>query len=61
MSKPFQVLAGKYEAGYSDDENIKYSDELNTLDDALTAYSQVNDYPWARIEYRGWKIEGRKA
>lgn len=50
----FTVLAGKY-----DDlgANYKYCESFATLDEALAAYDKVNDYPWARIEYKGRALQ----
>lgn len=47
---PFTVLAGKFDGG---ERNIKYSESFATLDEALTAYDRVADYPWHEIEYKG--------
>lgn len=46
----FCVLAGKY-----DDlgANCKYSANFTTLDEAISAYDKVKDYPWAEIQYKG--------
>lgn len=50
----FAVLAGEY-----DDlgANYKYSANFNTLDEAITAYDKVKDYPWAEIEYKGRTLQ----
>ena len=50
----FAVLAGKY-----DDlgANCKYSANFNPLDEAITAYDKVKDYPWAEISYKGRTLQ----
>ena len=50
----FMVLAGKY-----DDlgANCKYSANFTTLDEAISAYDKVKDYPWAEIEYKGRALQ----
>lgn len=51
----FTVLAGKYE-GY-DCRCYKYCEDFATLDEAISAYDKVKDYPWAEIEYKGRTLE----
>lgn len=46
----FTVAAGKYD-GY--DRNCKYCEDFTTLDEAISAYDKVKDYPWAEIQYKG--------
>lgn len=46
----FSVIAGKYDG---QDKNCKYSDEFETLDQAIAAYDTVSSYPWAHIVYQG--------
>ena len=48
------MLAGKY-----DDfgHNCKYIANFNTLDEAISAYDKVKDYPWAEIEYKGRTLQ----
>ncbi|MBM5036762.1 hypothetical protein HYO05_21725 [Vibrio parahaemolyticus] len=46
----FGVIAGKYD---DNEPNYKYSDEFDTLDEAIAAYDKVSSYPWAYIEYKG--------
>ena len=50
----FTVLAGKY-----DDlgTNCKYSATFATLDEAISAYDKVKDYPWAEISYKGRELQ----
>ncbi|MBU2968715.1 hypothetical protein KO527_05055 [Pseudoalteromonas sp. C2R02] len=50
----FSVIAGKY-----DDQqmNCKYSDEFETLDEAIEAYGEVDSYPWAYIQYKNRTLE----
>jgi hypothetical protein len=50
----FSVRAGKY-----DDQqmNCKYSDEFETLDEAIKAYDNVDSYPWAYIQYKNRTLE----
>ena len=50
----FKVLAGKY-----DDfgHNCKYSATFTTLDEAIAAYDNVKDYPWAEISYKGRALQ----
>ena len=50
----FTVLAGKY-----DDlgTNCKYSATFATLDEAISAYDKVKDYPWAEISYKGRALQ----
>lgn len=50
----FTVLAGKYD-GY--DRNCKYCEDFATLDEAISAYDKVKDYPWATIEYKGRMLQ----
>lgn len=50
----FMVLAGKYD-DFGD--NCKYCESFDTLDEAISAYDKVNDYPWARIEYKGRMLQ----
>lgn len=45
----FTVLAGKYDDFGA---NCKYSATFTTLDEAISAYDKVREYPWARIEYK---------
>lgn len=47
---PFTVLAGKYDGN---ERNIKYVESFATLDGAIVALREVNDYPWYEIEYKG--------
>lgn len=55
--KEFTVIAGKYERGYSDDENIKYTSELMTLDAAIEKANEYMTYPLCFIEYRGSRLK----
>ena len=55
--KEFSVIAGKYEQGYSDDENIKYSSELMTLDDAINKSKEFITYGFVFIEYHGEPLQ----
>lgn len=50
----FMVLAGEY-----DDlgANCKYSATFTTLDEAISAYDKVKDYPWAKISYKGRELQ----
>jgi len=50
----FMVLAGKYD---DFDRNCKYIANFNTLDEAISAYDKVKDYPWAEIEYKGRTLQ----
>ena len=50
----FAVLAGKYDGH---ERNYKYSANFNTLDEAISAYDKVKDYPWAEIEYKGRTLQ----
>lgn len=52
----FTVAAGKYE-GYYRDRICRYCEEFTTLDEAISAYDKVKDYPWARIEYKGRMLQ----
>ncbi len=54
--KEFTVIAGRYESGYSDDENIKYSSELMTLDDAIEKSKEFITYHFCFIEYHGERL-----
>lgn len=49
----FTVLAGRYE-DYDGcyDRNYKYCEDFTTLDEAISAYDKVKDYPWVEIEYK---------
>ena len=44
----FTVLAGKYDG---DEVNYKYIDDFETLDEAISAWLKVSDYPIHEIEY----------
>ena len=46
----FTVLAGNYD-GY--ERNCKYSDNFDSLDEAIEALDAVAKYPWSYIEYKG--------
>jgi len=50
----FSVIAGKYDG---DDLNCKYSDDFDSLDDAIAAFDKVKGYPWAFIQYKGRVLE----
>lgn len=54
--KEFTVIAGKYESGYSDDENIKFTSELMTLDAAIEKAKEYMHYPFCFIEYRDTRL-----
>jgi len=56
-SKDFTVIAGKYERGYSDDENIKYISEPMTLDDAIEKAKEYMNYPFCFIEYNDHRLQ----
>ena len=55
--KEFTVIAGKYESGYGDDENIKYTSDLMTLDAAIEKATEYIHYPFCFIEYRGTRLQ----
>lgn len=55
--KEFTVIAGKYEKGYSDDENIKYISELMTLDAAIIKAKEYIASPFCFIEYRSARLQ----
>ena len=46
-ARVFHVVAGKYDG---DEENCKFSDTRDTLEEAEALLLTVNDYPWSRIE-----------
>ena len=50
----FKVLAGKYDGH---ERNCKYIANFNTLDEAISDYDKVKDYPWAEIEYKGRTLQ----
>ena len=50
----FKVLAGKYDGH---ERNYKYSANFNTLSEAISAYDNVKDYPWAEISYKGRELQ----
>ena len=50
----FIVLAGKYDDFGA---NYKYRANFTTLDEAISAYDKVKDYPWAEIEYKGRTLQ----
>lgn len=52
-TRTFTVVAGKYDGN---EENCKYADSFNNFDAALRALDFVSDYPWHRIEYKGYHI-----
>jgi hypothetical protein len=47
----FGVIAGKIDSDQS--WNCKYSDEFETLGEAIKAYDEVSSYTWAYITYEG--------
>ena len=51
------VLAGKYDGWGDYDRNCKYIANFNTLDEAISAYDKVKDYPWAEISYKGRELQ----
>ena len=53
-SSMFTVLAGKYDGH---ERNCKYCEDFATLDEAISAYDKVNDYPWVEINYKGRKLQ----
>ena len=53
----FMVLAGKYDGYYDYDRNCKYCEGFATLDEAISAYDKVKDYPWAKISYKGRELQ----
>lgn len=53
MNMNFSVAAGKYEdIDGGVEENCKFSDDFETLEQAMAAFEGVKSYPWARIELR---------
>lgn len=50
----FSVIAGKY---CDQEMNCKYSNEFETLDEAIEAYDEVASYPWAYIQYKNRTID----
>lgn len=56
-SSMFTVAAGKYEGYYGYYRNCKYCEDFATLDEAISAYDKVKDYPWAEIEYKGRTLQ----
>ena len=53
----FTVAAGKYEGYWGYDRNCKYCEDFATLDEAISAYDKVKDYPWVEIQYKGRKLQ----
>lgn len=53
----FTVTAGTYE-GYCY-RICRYCEDFATLDEAISAYDKVKDYPWARIEYKDRMLQVR--
>ncbi len=51
----FGVVAGKIEG--NNEWNCKYSDDFETLAEAIKAYDKVSNYPWAYITYDGRYLE----
>lgn len=47
----FIVIAGQYETGYSDDENIQFTSEPVTIDEALALACQHRHRPFCFICY----------
>lgn len=47
----FGVVAGKIDSDQN--WNCKYSNDFETLEDAIKAYDEVSNYPWAYITYKG--------
>lgn len=45
----FFVVAGKYDGNK---ENCKFVDTFRTFIEAVIQWQNVNDYPWARIEWK---------
>lgn len=54
--KPFHVSAGKYDM--DQERDCKYCDSFESADDAVAAYNQVKNYPWAEIKHDGETIVG---
>ena len=50
----FTVLAGKYDGH---ERNCKYLAKFAALDEAISDYDKVKDYPWAEIEYKGRTLQ----
>lgn len=55
--KEFTVIAGKYELGYSDDENITYTSEPMTLDEAIEKANEFITYQFCFIEYNDTRLK----
>jgi hypothetical protein len=53
MSMKFSVAAGKYETtdGMTE-ENCKFCDSFETLEEAMASFDEHKSYPWCRIELR---------
>lgn len=53
MSMKFSVAAGKYETDDGETiENCKFSDDFETLEEAIASFEEHKSYPWCRIELR---------
>lgn len=52
----FGVIAGKYDAGYEDDENIKYADDGLTFAEALQRASDMANYQFCYITYKDHRL-----
>jgi len=52
----FHVLAGKYDCDQHD-RVCEFSDEFETLDEALVVYDKLSGYPWSFIEFKGRYLE----
>lgn len=48
----FGVIAGKYEDGWENNENIKYADDGLTIDEALAKAKDMESYPFCYITYK---------
>ena len=53
MNTKFSVAAGKYETtdGVTE-ENCKFCDSFETLEEAMASFEENKSYPWCRIEMR---------
>lgn len=55
--REFGVIAGKYEDGWENNENIKYADDGLTIDEAITKAKDMESYPFCYITYKNVRLD----
>lgn len=54
--REFGVIAGKYEDGWENNENIKYADDGLTIDEAIAKAKDMESYPFCYITYKNARL-----